>query len=243
MDTIIQFHVGFPMSQHPCPMAQFTNHPQSIDAGNKVASTYLTILYSIPIFVWLAVSSNMTAQGTLAPYCEEGTVEDCYIVGPSAVRVPPGYFLLIRKGMDVGAIRFMEFRKGHDNLIGSAKYESYFLTQGKGSFSDSAAILKSGSVTTKMLSGFGRLSFGGGRRKLRIGNWTFTYRFPTWVSMYPDGEVEQDFGYEFAPTSAEEVSQIDVTNNRLRWYRNSQTTSIRITIKELRTMAGERTPE
>ena len=158
---------------------------------------------------------------------------DRFIVGPRAVGMPTGVFLLVRKGAEVGAIRFSRIEPGEGSLIGKATYESFFKSDGSGSFISSNVLRRSGEVTTKTLTGIGRFSFGGGKRKLQIGNWSFAYRYPAWVSMYPLGETERDYGFEFAPTSAREIGEIDASDKRLKWFRYDSNSSTTLLISEL----------
>ena len=158
---------------------------------------------------------------------------DHVIVGHRAVGMPQGVFLLVRKGKELGAIKFSNIEAGEVPLMGKATYESFFQGDGSGSFQSSTVVRQSGEVSTKPLTGIGRMSFGGGKRKIRVGKWSFAYHFPAWVSMYPYGEVERDYGFEFAPTSAREVAEIDASDKRLKWFRYDSNTSTTLQLTDL----------
>jgi len=173
------------------------------------------------------------AQSAQAKAGRTDTHLDHVIVGPRAVGMPQGVFLLIRNGKEVGAIKFSGIEAGDVPLIGKATYESFFQGDGSGSFQSSTVVHRSGEVSTKQLIGIGRMSFGGGKRKVRVGKWSFAYHFPAWVSMYPYGEVERDYGFEFAPTSAREIAEIDPSDKQLKWFRYDSNTSTTIQLKDL----------
>lgn len=161
----------------------------------------------------------MASQSPQVPKTQGQTPSDRVVVGPRETCIPKGLFLLVRKSGKYGAIRLLTIKPGNEPQTGAATYESYFQDDGTGSFLSANAIRKSGDLSTKPLSGIGRFSFGGGKRKLRVGGWVFAYHFPGCVDMYPCGEVEGDYGFEFAPTSAMELAEIDVFDKRLRWFR------------------------
>jgi hypothetical protein len=147
--------------------------------------------------------------------------------------MPKGAFLLIRKGKELGAIRFTSIEPGETKLMGKAAYESFFQGDGSGSFLSGNVIKKSGELSTKPLTGIGRFSFGGGKRKLQVGTWAFAYHFPGCVNIFPFGKEEGDYGYEFAPTSAREIAEIDVLDKRLQWFRFDRNRSITLSLSDL----------
>lgn len=156
-----------------------------------------------------------------------------FVVGPRAVGVPKGAFLLVRKGKAFGAIKFTSIEPGEIKLMGKAAYESFFQGDGSGSFLSANVVKRSGELSTKPLTGIGRFSFGGGKRKLQIGDWAFAYHFPAWVSMWPFGKDERDHGYEFAPTSAREITEVDVFDKRLQWFKYDSNTSTTLLLSDL----------
>ena len=156
-----------------------------------------------------------------------------FIVGPRAVRLPVGRFLLVRKGHALGAIRFTNGQHGESNSYGTASYESYFQGDGSGSFLASNVVKQSGEISLKPLTGIGRLSFGGGKRRLRVGTWSFACHAPGWMNMWPFGEDERDQGFEFAPTAAQELAEIQVLDKRLQWFRYDSNSSRTLHLSDL----------
>lgn len=141
-----------------------------------------------------------------------------FIVGPLEIRPPQGVFLLIRKGSQVGAIRFVRVNTGTGDT-GSAIYESFFQGDGSGSFLNASVVKISESTEWKPWVGIGRLSYQPGQRRIRVGQWSFGSNDPGNIAMWPYRKTPGDYGYEFAPTSAEDISEVDATDKRLKWFR------------------------
>jgi len=156
-----------------------------------------------------------------------------FVVGPSVVLMPQGVFLLIRKGRDIGAIRFTSIEQGGTVEAGKATYESYFQSDGSGSFRSPNVRKQTGEINLKPLKGVGRLSFQSGQDKLRLGHWSFGTAYPGVMNMWPYRGSQKDYGYEFAPTSAREVGEIDVSDKRLRWFRFDRNTRVTIPVSDL----------
>jgi hypothetical protein len=156
-----------------------------------------------------------------------------FVVGPSATLMPQGMFLLIRKGRKIGSIRFTNIEEGGKPGTGKASYESYFQSDGSGSFRSRHVRKKTGEIDVKPLKGFHPLAFQTGRTKVKVGDWSFESDAPGSLYMWPYGRSEKDYGYEFAPTSSQSVDEIDASDKRLRWFRYSADTKVVLRVSEL----------
>jgi hypothetical protein len=161
------------------------------------------------------------------------TPTDQFVVGASEVLVPKGFFLLIRKGQQIGAIRFTSIEKGDTVGTGKARYESYFQSDGSGSFRSSNVRKQTGENNLKPLKGIGRLAFQTGQDKIRVGDWSFLSSSPGTISMWPYRGSQKDYGYEFAPTSAQSVEEIDTSDKRLQWFRFDPDSRITLQVADL----------
>jgi hypothetical protein len=142
-----------------------------------------------------------------------------FIIASSDIVLPQGFFLLIRKGREVGAIRFTSIEQGRNPGLGKATYESYFQGDGSGSFRSPNVLKRTGRINLKPLKGFHPFAFQTGNYKVKVGEWSFSSGDPRSLDMGPFWKKEKDYGYEFAPTSAQSVEEIDATDKRLRWFR------------------------
>ncbi|HEV7746310.1 MAG TPA: hypothetical protein VGO56_15030 [Pyrinomonadaceae bacterium] len=156
-----------------------------------------------------------------------------FVVGPYAMLMPPGMFLLIRKGGKIGAIRFTSIEQGGNPGTGKARYESYFQGDGSGSFRSPNVRKKTGKINVKPLRGFHPLAFQTGKTKVKVGEWSFESDAPGSLYMWPYGHSEKDYGYEFAPTSSQSVDEINASDKRLNWFRYSADTKVVLRVSEL----------
>jgi len=149
----------------------------------------------------------------------DGNLATQFVVKGGSVKMPVGAFLLIRKDGKIGAIRLTNVDPVSTELEGKSSYESYFQGDGSGSLTTANALKQTGQLDLKPLKGIGRLAFQTGQNKGRVGKWSFAFATPTAIHMWPFRGDLHDYGYEFAPTSACDLSEIDVHDNRLRWFR------------------------
>ena len=147
--------------------------------------------------------------------------------------MPRGAFLLVRKGSEIGAIRFTRIDLGKESGTGTATYDAYFQSDGSGMLVKANAVNRLGNITVKPLVGVGHYSFARGERKLRIGRWSFDCDYPGRVNMWPHGKSEGDYGFEFAPTAATEVADIDANDKRLRWFRFDRNSQVVLKLADL----------
>ena len=116
---------------------------------------------------------------------------------------------------------------------GKASYESYFQGDGSGSFHSSNVRRQTGSNELRPLKGIGRISFQTGNDRVRVGDWSFRSSSPGTVSMWPYRGSQKDYGYEFAPTSARDVGEIDSFDKRLHWYRFDPNSRVAVPVADL----------
>lgn len=185
----------------------------------------MVILFSIVL-----LACGQSAQGASGP---EKSSECQFVIGPSQVLMPKGAFLLIRKGREIGAIRFTSIERGEPIGAGKASYESYFQSDGSGSFRSPKVRKQTGNIDLKPLEGIGRISFQFGKDRVRIGDWSFRSSYPGYMSMWTYRGSEKDYGFEFAATSAREVSEIDASNKRLKWFRFSANDQVTLEVSDL----------
>lgn len=178
------------------------------------------------------LSSGLPARGQAGARPEKSSTGQ-FVVGPSAILMAQGRFLLIRKGGMIGAIRFTNIEQGSKLGTGRASYESYFQSDGSGSFRSPNIRKQTGEINLKSLKGIGRLAFQVGNDKIKVGEWTFGTGYPGRLDMWPYRGSQKDYGYEFAPTSAQSVEELDAADKRLKWFRYDANTSVTLLVSEL----------
>ncbi len=156
-----------------------------------------------------------------------------FVVGPSTLLMPQGAFLLIKKGRKIGAVRFTSIEQGSKLGTGRATYDSYFQGDGSGSFQALNVHKRTGFIDLKPLKGIGRASFQFGKDKVQVGKWAFRSGYPGSIDMWPYRGSEKDYGYEFAPTSARDVREIDAFDKGLRWFRFDKDSQVTLQVSDL----------
>jgi hypothetical protein len=150
-----------------------------------------------------------------------------FIVSAGSVEMPIGAFLLVRKGSEVGAIRLTGLEPLSADRFGKSTYES-FHADSSGSFRGKHA--NTGEVNLTAPSKKGPVIVDHTQYRVWIGKWAFAFSSPIVMGMTENGE---DQGYEFAPTSACNVAEIDAHDKRLRWFRFDRDTKIVLALADL----------
>jgi len=159
-----------------------------------------------------------------------------FTVSIGTVTLPLGAFLLVRNGSQLGAIRLTSLTPGPNQAEGRSNYESFFLPDKSTSFTGSGVDHQTGDIyigeTVGVHAVFVHTK---GHNKAKIGKWEFWFSFPDTLDMSPPSfwKGRHDGGFEFAPTSACQVSEIDATDKRLRWFRWDKTTQVTLPLASL----------
>jgi hypothetical protein len=163
----------------------------------------------------------------------EGEFATQFRVGGPSIQMPIGAFLLIRKGGQIGAIRLISIDPTATQNYGKSSYESYFPADASGSF-HAALTRQTGELDVRPLKGPGRdlWIYQPGPHRARIGKWSFSFVTPDmiWMAPYHHGPSND---YEFAPTSACDLSQVDANDKRLHWFRYDPNASVVLPLADL----------
>jgi hypothetical protein len=190
---------------------------------------FLTITFDVVIG-----SAVVAAQVRCPADTRPGDRATQFHVGGSSIQMPVGAFLLIRKGGQIGTIRVTNIDPVATEYYGKSSYESYLPTDGVNSFSTATTIRRTGPLDIRPAKGPGRnlWIYQPGPNKARVGNWTFYFVRPGLIWM-PSSHSSSDKNYEFAPTSACDISEIDAHDNRLRWFRSDPNANITLPLTDL----------
>jgi len=143
-------------------------------------------------------------------------------------------FLIIRENENVCAIRFTEFHRGHDakprTFFNSgheslyAEYDWYSQTEDGKRFEPLKT--NSGHRTLDQQPWFGislHLSFQMGDTFVKCGPFKLPWTYPNNVGFTFPFSRKPDSNIELAPTNWQNISDIDLENKSLRWYRWDET--------------------
>jgi hypothetical protein len=155
------------------------------------------------------------------------------------VSVPLGYITLIRDKNNYGAVKLTQYRiREWHYLIGGPKqedilvdYESYYQGDGNGDFSNKNVIIRKGEVSDKtrfflpiILSGHSTIPIG--NPYVRCGPLKVLWTEQTYLWFNRDerfdierGTKKAKINYELAPTKWKDISEVNVFDSRIKWYR------------------------
>src|SRR5262249_49416729 len=149
--------------------------------------------------------------------------------------LPLGAFLLVRKDGQLGAIRVTGIDPAATEWFGKSTWESFFQPDRSGSLQGENVVRKTGELDIRRSKGVhGLYSYGGGHSDAHIGKWNLSFGNPTLISMSDSSFWHGlgDHGFEFAPTSACNLSEIDSADKRLRWFRWDRSTQIKLPVAD-----------
>ena len=160
---------------------------------------------------------SATSQMESKPHVEE------YVgIAPNGVAIPLGRILLARKSSQYCAVKLTETWTGETKEDIFANYESYYQGDDTGDFSNKNALFTKGQLAERRAIMFGRMILyrtGPENYEIKCGPIRL-YCLRGVVYFYREGRQKpRDYGIELAPTKWLDISQANVFDPRLKWYR------------------------
>ena len=142
-------------------------------------------------------------------------------IAPTAVIMPLQRFVLVRKDSDYCAIKFTRFWTGRTNDDLYAQYESYYQGDKSGDFSRGNVQIRKDELyyPKPTWSLFGHPVFSGGNKEIRCGPISLWWTGRGVVCFYKNPKSQGDYGIELAPTKWTVISEVNVFDLRVKWYR------------------------
>ena len=88
-----------------------------------------------------------------------------------------------------------------------------------GNFSNKNVQFIKGKLSSPKPRGIGRLAFSFGNKEVRCGSIRLYWPGKSSVCFYSLNKEEGDYGIELAPTIWSDISQVNVNDSRIKWYR------------------------
>lgn len=197
----------------------------------------LKLVAAISLIVLSGVSTTIYAQ---TPCTHTSDVETkAFVINGGDIEMPVGYFLLVRRKDGLGAIRLTDATQSPptEKWFGASAYESYFQPKASLSLASTTAVRHASSMDFRPTKGVHAVYlYGSGHHEALIGKWKFSFDNPVLLPMtnltFWGGEMS-NHGFDFAPTSACNVSEIDALDPRLHWYRYDRDAHITLPLTEL----------
>jgi hypothetical protein len=166
------------------------------------------------------------------------------VIDRGCVEVPLGTILLIRKDSHYCALKFIRYwteidekqkeknapyeaRGGIEAELARerytkkyAAYEVFYQGDGSGDFLRNNVVKSEHIASWLPLKGpFRPFIYQPGDSYVKCGPYRLVWRYKKRVCFIPTGKGEGDFGFELAPTPWTEISQVNVFDPRVKWYR------------------------
>ena len=150
------------------------------------------------------------------------------IITYASVSTPPGRLLLIRRDANYCAVRFTSFhwepnqatRWRAGDFSHYAEYDWYYQGDGSGDFTRPGIQSGHRQLSRKPAIGlFHPFVWGRGDPFVRCGPFVLIWYYPTHVGFHMTNKKEDGVENELAPTKWEEISEVNVHDARLSWYR------------------------
>ena len=187
-----------------------------------------------------AILSDGAGQAQQSRCPQDTRAEDVatrFVIHGGAIKMPLGAFLLVRKSGQIGAIRLTSIDPNATELFGKSTYESIFERNASPTTFSRNAVTQNGELDVQDLKGPGRGIYihRPAGYKAHIGKWTLDFKTPDsmWMSGSSLWTGQGDHRFEFAPTSACQLSDIDATDKRLRWFRFNRDATVTLPLADL----------
>jgi len=170
----------------------------------------------------LATMAQATGEGVLASNMDDQSsslAASEVIITPVAVKIPIGRILLVRKSSEYCAVRFERFWTGKTSQDLFAAYESYYQGDKMGDFSNKNVEHRKAELSFPKPRGIGRFAFSFGNKDVQCGPIKLFWFGQGWTYFYGSSQEEGDYGIELASTKWTEISEVNVFDSRIRWYR------------------------
>jgi hypothetical protein len=175
----------------------------------------VVLLFCLGLIVRLDLRSALAFEYGEAGHPKNNEVH----ISKVAIVMPVGRVLLARKGSEYFAIKFIEFWTGKTKEDLYASYELYYNKSADGNFSSKNIVVKKGELSFPKPRGIGRFAFSFSHREIKCGDIILEWSGEGSVHFYNENQEQGDYGVELAPTKWSNISEVDIHDKRLKWYR------------------------
>ena len=193
---------------------------------NTIIIYLITILLAACVDV--AFSNQEDDSETVGPY---------YVhIAPNGIIMPIGRVLLVRRNSAYCAVKFTKFWVGKTDGDHYARYESYYQDDGTGNLSNKNIISKKAELYSPNArwSLFGHPVTFGAKKEIECGPIKLWWTGKGSVYFYKRYQTEGDYGIELAPTLWTDISEVNVFDKQIKWYRYDDSRSrVDIPIEQL----------
>lgn len=217
---------------------QMKRESGTIVAPLKANSSTLAIKFASLGFL-LVLTMNWVRLDAQVRCPQDTRTEDLatrFVINGGGIELPIGAILLVRRNNQLGAIHLTRISADSTEWLGDSAYESWFQSDSSQFLSETSR--QTGNLHLRPSKGPGRgmYIYKPGPYRARIGKWLFGFDGPNKMVMTDHSSVKGDYGdrgFQFAPTSACSLSELNIHDPRLRWFRYDHGASVILPLAEL----------
>jgi hypothetical protein len=184
---------------------------------NKAPIGYLLFVY-VALFFGCGNAANQSeateAEREKKSLEWEDYVRKTVMIGTVSMSIPEGRFALVRNGNNTCAVRFTSFSRSGESVF-YAEYEWYYQGDGSGDFTKPS--VKKGNGSLKDYDNRFLMVFAS--RLVVCGSFRLFWGYPVHLGFTPSNTREPDLGNEIAPSKWTDISEVNIHDARLQWYR------------------------
>jgi hypothetical protein len=141
------------------------------------------------------------------------------LISPNGIIAPVDTFVLVRTGKGFGAMKFTKLWTGKTEKDRYALYESYYVNDMRGDFQSKEVETIKEKLSFPKPFGIGRFSFSFGNRDIQIGPIKLWWGGGGSIYFHEKDTGQNDVEIELSPTKWTSLKQLNVFDERLKWYR------------------------
>jgi hypothetical protein len=175
-------------------------------------------MFCLIVGIMTASTTGQGVRGSLDP--------NILVISGHVFLMPIGRIVLVRKDTQYGAIKFTEEWEGETDNDNFTKYESYYQGDGSGDFSKGNVQFNKALLSERKyipyIPIFPRLGgYPAGPENTQIKCGPIKLAWSGWGNVYFNERTWKfgDHGIELAPTKWTDITQVNVFDPRVKWYR------------------------
>lgn len=141
------------------------------------------------------------------------------IIAPNALRIPTEKMLLVRKNDKYGVVKLSDTESAGKYGRQSARFVCFYQKDGSGDFSKPNVRITEGELSQSKPIGIGRLAFDFGNKDIKCGPIRLGWSGEGWIYFYGTKQKQGDYGIQLAPTNWSHISEVNVLDERVFWYK------------------------
>jgi hypothetical protein len=197
---------------------------------------YLEMIRKSLVILIILLSAQLGSAQNSPLENKEGAVSslETALIGPNAVQIPLGKLLLVRKDNNYAAVKLIESRAAKRGAEEFARYKCFYQGDGSADFSKPNVQVSEGELSQSKPFGIGRFAFDFGNKDIRCGPIRLGWSGKGWVYFYSTKQEQGDYGVQLAPTNWNDISELNVFDPRLKWYKyDPKRTTVNIPLDQL----------